>query len=125
MVAVHVANRSGQDVDEEAAVALIRSVLEREGIDEGDVGLHFVAPDEIRRLKRDHLGIDEATDVLAFPIDAREDLQEGVPRQLGDAFICPAVVGAAWRAPLVHAVMHLLGHEHGPEMEARERTHLQ
>jgi ssRNA-specific RNase YbeY (16S rRNA maturation enzyme) len=23
----------------------------------------------------------------------------------------------------VHAVLHLLGHDHGPEMEARERAH--
>ena len=29
------------------------------------------APDEIRALKREHLGIDEATDVLSFPIDGR------------------------------------------------------
>jgi len=26
-------------------------------------------------------------------------------------------------APLVHAVLHLIGYDHGAEMEARERTH--
>jgi ssRNA-specific RNase YbeY (16S rRNA maturation enzyme) len=25
----------------------------------------------------------------------------------------------------VHALLHLLGHDHGPEMEARERIHQQ
>ena len=71
-------------------------------------------------MKRDHLGIDEATDVLSFPIDGRDDLPEGVPRQLGDAVVCPQVVGDAWRRPLVHGVLHLLGYDHGPEMESRE-----
>jgi ssRNA-specific RNase YbeY (16S rRNA maturation enzyme) len=30
------------------------------------------------------------------------------------------VVGGAWRAPLVHGLLHLLGYEHGDEMERRE-----
>ena len=47
-------------------------------------------------------------------------LPVGVPRQLGDAVLCPQVVGDAWRAPLVHALLHLLGYKHGDEMEARE-----
>ena len=120
MVVVEVANRSGVEVDEEAAVALARRVLLAEGIDEGEVGLHFVAPDEIRTLKREHLGIDEVTDVLSFPIDARESIAEGPPRQLGDAILCPQVVGAAWRGPLVHGLLHLIGYEHGSEMQERE-----
>jgi rRNA maturation RNase YbeY len=123
MVSVEVANRSGASVDEEGAVALARKVLRAEGIEAGEVGIAFVGPDEMRELKRDHLGVDEVTDVLAFPIDGREPLADGVPRQLGDAVLCPQVVGDAWRAPLVHALLHLLGHEHGPEMEARERAH--
>jgi probable rRNA maturation factor len=123
MISIEVDNRSGERVEEQAAVELVRRVLENEGIDDGELGLHFVPPEEIRALKREHLGVDEATDVLAFPIDARGNLPEGLPRQLGDAFVCPQVVGDDWREPLVHALLHLLGHEHGPEMEARERTH--
>ena len=90
--------------------------------DEGELGLLFVGPEEIRTLKRDHLGIDEPTDVLSFPIDGRARLSPGVPRQLGDAVLCPQVVGAAWRQPLVHGVLHLLGYEHGPEMKAKEQS---
>ena len=122
MVTVEVANRSGVEVDEEGAADLARSVLAAEGVDEGELGLAFVGPDEIRTLKRDHLGIDEATDVLSFPIDGRDALPEGVPRQLGDAVLCPQVVGDGWRAPLVHGLLHLLGYDHGPEMEAREEA---
>jgi probable rRNA maturation factor len=123
VVEVEVANRSGMEVDEDAAVEVARRVLAAEGITDGELGLSFVAPDEIRALKREHLGLDEATDVLSFPIDARDELPEGLPRQLGDVVVCPQVVGDAWRGPLVHGLMHLLGHDHGPEMEAREAAH--
>ena len=123
MVEIEVANRSGRDLDFEAAADLIRQVLQAEGIGDGELGLQFVGPDEIRDLKRKHLGIDEETDALAFPIDGREALPVGMPRQLGDVVLCPEVVGEAWRAPLVHALLHLVGYDHGSEMEARERAH--
>ena len=123
MISVEVVNRSGEEVDVEAAVELAQRVLAAEGIDHGELGLAFVPPEEIRRLKREHLGVDEATEALAFPIDAREELPEGVPRQLGDAVVCPQVVGDAWRAPLVHALLHLVGYEHGNEMTERERAY--
>jgi probable rRNA maturation factor len=120
MVSVEVSNRSGIEVEEAAAAELARQVLAGEGVDAGELGLHFVGPDEMRALKREHLGVDEVTDVLSFPIDGREELPPGLPRQLGDAVLCPQVVGDAWRPPLVHGLLHLLGHDHGPEMEERE-----
>jgi len=123
MVEIEVVNRSGAELDVSAAEELIRRVLRDEGIEEGDLGLQLVAPDEIRALKREHLGVDEETDALAFPIDALDRLPDGVPRQLGDIVVCPQVVGDAWRAPVVHAVLHLVGYDHGDEMEARERSH--
>jgi probable rRNA maturation factor len=120
MVAVEVVNRSGFEVEEEAAVSLTRRVLSAEGIEDGELGLHFVRPDEMQRLKREHLGVDEVTDVLSFPIDGRDELRDGIPRQLGDAVLCPEIVGDAWRRPLVHGLLHLLGYEHGKEMEELE-----
>ena len=117
---VEIENRSGTAVDTEAAEELARRVLSAEGVDEGDLGLVFVGAKEMRTLKREYLGQDEATDVLSFPIDGRDELPEGVPRQLGDAVLCPQVVGEAWRAPLVHGLLHLLGYDHGAEMERRE-----
>ena len=120
MVAVEVENRSGVAVEAEAAASLARNVLAAEGVEGGELGLAFVGPDEMRDLKREHLGIDEVTDVLSFPIDGLDELPDGIPRQLGDAVLCPQVVGEAWRAPLVHGLLHLLGYDHGPEMEARE-----
>jgi probable rRNA maturation factor len=123
VIEVAVDNRSGEKVDEDGAVALARRVLAGEGVEAGEVGLAFVGPDESRALKSEHLGIDEATDALAFPIDGLDDVPDGLPRQLGDVVLCPDVVGEEWRKPLVHALLHLLGYDHGAEMEAREEQY--
>jgi probable rRNA maturation factor len=120
VIVVESANRSGFPVQDEAAESLARAVLAGEGVHEGELGLTWVGPDEMRALKREHLGIDEATDVLSFPLDGRDQLPEGVPRALGDVVLCPEIVGDAWRGSLVHGLLHLLGYDHGDEMEARE-----
>jgi probable rRNA maturation factor len=121
VIAIEVENRSGEVVDAAGAESLAREVLTAERIAAGDLGIAFATPSEMRALKLQHLGIEEATDVLSFPIDGRDKLPEGVPRQLGDVVLCPQVVGEAWRAPLVHGLLHLLGYDHGEEMERRER----
>ena len=123
MIEIEIDNRSGVEIDEQGACELARRVLAAEGIDSGELGLVFVGPEESRTLKQEHLGIDESTDALAFPIDGRDDLPDGLPRQLGDVVVCPQVVGAEWRAPIVHAVLHLIGYDHGAEMERREELY--
>ena len=105
MVAVEVENRSGVEVDGGGAVELARRVLAAEGVEEGELGIAFVPPD----------------DVLSFPIDGRNEIPHGVPRALGDVVLCPQVVGDGWRWALAHGLLHLLGYDHGAEMEARER----
>ena len=123
MILVETTNRSGLPVEEEAVTELARRVLAAEGVADAELGIAFVDRDEIRRLKRAHLGVDETTDVLSFPLDGLDEIPPGVPRALGDVVLCPAVVGDDWRWPLVHGLLHLLGYEHGPEMETRERAH--
>jgi probable rRNA maturation factor len=123
VIEVEVENRSGLEVDAVGAVELVRRVLAGEGVDSGELGLSFVSAEESRALKREHLGIDEATDALAFPVDGLDELPAELPRQLGDVVVCPEVVGEEWRAPLVHAVLHLVGYDHGDAMEAREALH--
>ncbi len=121
---IEVENRSGTPVDVDAARQLARRVLSAQQIDEGDLGIAFVGPDEIRELKREHLGIDEATDVLSFPIDGTDLLAGDLPRQLGDVVLCPQVVGSEWRRPLVHGLLHLLGYDHGRAMSQLEDTYV-
>jgi probable rRNA maturation factor len=120
VIRIELENRSGRPVDERSVDALCRHVLRAEGIQEGDLGIAFAPPDEMRELKARHLGIDEPTDVLSFPLDGRDVLPDGIPRQLGDVVLCPQVVSDEWRGPLVHGLLHLLGYDHGQEMERRE-----
>ena len=123
MIEVETANRSGVVVDERGAIELARSVLASEGLEDGELGIAFVGADEMRALKSEHLGIDEATDVLSFPLDGLDEVPDGVPRALGDVVLCPDVVGEEWRTPLVHGLLHLVGYDHGDEMRAREEAH--
>ncbi len=110
-------------MDEKAARDLAARVLAAEGVIDGEVGISFVSSAESQSLKREHLGRDEPADVLSFPLDGRDELPAGMLRALGDVVLCPQVTGDEWRAPLVHGLLHLLGYEHGSEMEAREREH--
>ncbi len=123
MIEVETENRSGTEVGEAEIAEVARQVLAAEGIAEGELGIAFVGAAEIPKLMPEHLGVDVATNVLSFPLDGRDDLPEGVPRALGDVVLCPDVVGEAWRGPLVHGLLHLLGYDHGAEMEAREAAH--
>ena len=125
MISVDIENRSGAAVDEGAAVELAGRVLHAEGVEDGELGIAFVGEEEMRSLKREHLGIDETTDVLSFPIDGRDTVPEGVPRALGDVILCAQVVGDDWRWPLTHGLLHLLGYDHGAAMEGREEALLQ
>ena len=123
MITIELANRSGIEADEAAAARLAEEVLAGEGIRDGELGLAFVGPDEMQALKHEHLGIDEATDVLSFPLDGRDALPEGMPRALGDVVLCPQVVGEDWRRPLTHGLLHLLGYDHGEEMSSLEEIY--
>ena len=123
MIVVETENRSEADVPEAEVADLARTVLAAEDCAAGELGIAFVGAAEMQALKREHLGIDEATDVLSFPLDGREELPDGVPRMLGDVVLCPDVVGDDWHGPLVHGLLHLLGYDHGDKMEARERVH--
>jgi probable rRNA maturation factor len=124
VIEIEIENASGVAVDEVGVADVCRHVLAAEGIQAGDLGVMFARPEEMRRLKRAHLGADEVTDVLSFPIDGVGDLPAGVPRQLGDVVLCPQVVGEAWRAPLVHGLLHLLGYDHGSAMAEREEAYV-
>jgi probable rRNA maturation factor len=65
-------------------------------------------------------GVDEATDVLAFPIDEGQEVRG--PRELGDVFICPAKATDVTEAA-VHGALHLCGYDH--ESDSGEMLELQ
>jgi probable rRNA maturation factor len=130
-VAVEVRNRARIPLDGPAAAAVLAAAFAAEGVTEGEAGLAVVGRSEMARLNGEHRGKPDPTDVLSFPLDMREPLPDGVPRQLGDVVICPAVA-AAQGTPvehlLVHGALHLLGWDHEAdegEMLARQEQIVQ
>jgi len=88
-----------------AAEAALRAV----GIDAGHLSVELIGAERIRDLNRAHRGIDEATDVLSFPIDESGSVPG--PRELGDVVICPEEADDVVEA-IVHGVLHLCGYDH-------------
>ncbi len=91
------------------------------------LSLRVVTPHEGRRLNREYRGKDYPTNVLSFPAGP---LPGVVPAPLGDLVICAGVVAreareqgkaarAHWAHMVVHGVLHLLGHDHEDDDDAR------
>lgn len=98
-----------------------QTALVHGGGDKSDLTLVITSDKELRKLNKQFRGIDQATDVLAFP---SETGPESAHRYLGDVIISLArarsqakAAGHALSEELqlltVHGVLHLLGHEHG------------
>ena len=101
-------NADLSDVEQQLRTA-VDATLKAAGVEDGHIGLELVGEGRMRTLNFAHRGVDEATDVLAFPIDPDES---GLgPRELGDVFVCPEratdVIEAA-----VHGTLHLCGYDH-------------
>jgi probable rRNA maturation factor len=113
------------------------AVLAVEGLGEAvEAGIVVTGQERIQELNLVHRGIDEATDVLSFPMgeelaDAADDLEmaqfvtppDGI-RHLGEVIISfpQAVVQAEQEGHsarretailVVHGILHLLGYDHG------------
>jgi probable rRNA maturation factor len=98
----------------------VGAALHAAGVSDGHIGVEIVGEGRMRTLNYAARGVDEATDVLAFPID---DQQHGSgPRELGDVFICPAKATDITEAA-VHGALHLCGYDH--ETDSGEMLELQ
>ncbi len=106
-------------------------------IREADLAIRLVDAKEGRALNRHYRGRDYATNVLSFPADLPEGLPEGVRLPLlGDLVLCAPVVAREARdqgKPLaahyahqtVHGTLHLLGWDHGNDVEAEAMEQLE
>jgi probable rRNA maturation factor len=101
-------------------VRAVRATLRIAGAPGGHVALALVSPGEIRRLNREHRGLDAATDVLSFPVDGVGPTPG--QRELGDVVISADEADDVVEA-VVHGVLHLLGYDH--EADAGEMLALQ
>jgi len=125
---VEVENRSGWSIDPAAVRRVVADALHRERVNAGELGVTFVSPQEMAGLNELHRGRPDPTDVLSFPIDEREPVAGGMPRQLGDLVVCPDVAaaeGTPLSVLLVHGALHLIGYDHeadGGEMLDRQKA---
>lgn len=134
LVEVQTAPRFVGEVDAELLRRVTVEVLHREGI-EGETALSVVITDDetVRELNRRFRGPDVPTDVLAFGGGQEGDFvtAPGEPAYLGDVIISyPRAVAQAEEYGhsvdreltllTVHGVLHLLGYDHGDEVEGAE-----
>jgi probable rRNA maturation factor len=96
---------------------------------EPEVTVRVTGDHELRRLNREFLGEDHATDVLSFPSGDPSsgylgDLALSWPavRRQAETYGHPPEVEAALLA--VHGLLHLLGWDHATPAEEREMTRL-
>ncbi len=103
--------------------ASVSAALDEAGVHNGHLAIEMVHEGRMRTLNYAHRGVDEATDVLAFPIDAQP--ADSGPRELGDIFICPDKATDVAEAA-VHGTLHLCGFDHdtdeGQMLEMQDRV---
>ena len=101
-----------------------------------EISLSFVSPENIRALNREYRDVDEATDVLSFPMldDEPVDVPELPVLSLGDIVICPEETFRlhpeltpyeAVCLMISHSFLHLLGYDHDDEASQSEMWALQ
>ena len=106
-------------VGRERVAAIVRTVLQSEGIDDALVSVAFLGRRAMAALNRRHLGRNGPTDVIAFGL-TRSDPRVPV---IGDIYIAPEVArdharehGVGVREEVarlvVHGTLHVLGHDH-------------
>lgn len=123
-----------EDVDTTALRELAEQVMAGEEVaPETALNILVTGDEQIRRMNREFLGIDEPTDVLSFP-DEADDFVQGVATDvlLGDIAISlpTATRQASVNAIpvelelshlLVHGILHLCGWDHGESEESGTR----
>lgn len=97
------------------------------------LSMSIIDADDARRYNQRYRGLDYAPNVLSFAVE----LPAGVSSpELGDVLLCAPVIAAEARAQnksvaahyahlTVHGLLHLLGHDHQHEAEARQMEALE
>jgi probable rRNA maturation factor len=142
-MSIDVQNESGVNVDVHGIERLARHVLDEMKVHPlVELSVRLVDVDAMTALHEHFMNEPGPTDVLAFPMDElhdqRDDVDDGdaPPTLLGDVVLCPTVAerqaaqaGHSTEDELhllcTHGVLHLLGYDHGDQVEEREMFGLQ
>jgi probable rRNA maturation factor len=116
------------------AVALAAAMADAPIADAAEVSLLLSDDAHIRRLNRDHRGLDKPTNVLSFPQADTDDevygpligdiviAEETLTREAGEAGIS---VRDHYAHMVVHGFLHLIGYDHMDDAEAEEMEELE
>ena len=111
-------------IGRERVAAIVRTVLQAEGVRDALVSVAFLTRRAMAALNRKHLGRSGSTDVIAFGLSGGG---RAVP-VIGDIYIAPEVAreqardnGVGVREEIarlaVHGTLHVLGHDHPDGVE--------
>jgi probable rRNA maturation factor len=111
-------------------------MLDALGLQDAELSVVLVEDATIRELNATHRGLDEPTDVLAFPMDFADDTGEVTAppeagRWLGDVVLSVPTAARQARTAghrvedelvflLAHGLLHLVGHDHAEAEEKAE-----
>ncbi len=97
-----------------------------DSMEEAEISVRIVSPEEITTLNNTYRNQQKATNVLSFPADLPDHIDLPL---LGDLVICAQVVEkeaqqqnknskAHWAHMVIHGTLHLLGYDHIEQDEA-------
>ena len=119
---------------------MILRLLRLRKVKQAEISLTFVGAKRIRKLNREYLGRDRATDVLSFDLSGEGLVSESIPDAdsplVGDIYVCvPRAIkqAADYGIPpeeelfrlAVHGLLHLLGYDHKDDDNSRWMNRLQ
>jgi probable rRNA maturation factor len=117
-------------VDEVQLTGAVRDVLQGEGVRAASVSLALVDDAEIRRLNRQYLDHDYATDVLSFPLGQEDGYLEGEIVVSGQTAVRSAD-RYGWSAAeelmlyVIHGCLHLTGCDDQSDTDRRKMRQLE
>ncbi|MEC9488540.1 MAG: rRNA maturation RNase YbeY [Halanaerobium sp.] len=102
---------------EELAREVVERAIRRQGVEPEEVSLVFSDNQAIRQLNKQYRGIDEATDVLSFPMDEQYlgDIVISLERAREQAEEYGHSLTREVCFLTAHGVLHLLGYDHDRE----------
>ena len=102
---------------------LVRRLLEVFGLSRASLELRLVDDQSMALMNRQFLGLNGPTNVLAFPAQDPDrpsylgDIALSVDSLTREAHLYGQPPVEHLTRLLAHAILHLMGHDHGPEME--------
>jgi probable rRNA maturation factor len=122
------------EIDRNHFRAVVRAVLDGEGVKDAEISLAFVDNPTIHRLNKRFLDHDEPTDVLSFPLSEpnsrklQGELVIGAEVALAQATERGHDVKAELTLYVIHGLLHLCGYDDhdddAKQMRQRERHYL-